>query len=46
VVLAADAVARATPGAAVFTDPAGLLPEAGAAPTADWLPGSAGTVLP
>jgi hypothetical protein len=37
VVLAADALARATPGAAVFAEPS-------AAP--DWLPRSAGTVLP
>ena len=42
VVLAADALAGATPGAAVFTRPA----DAGATQTADWLPGSAGTVLP
>lgn len=53
VVLAADAVARATPGAAVFAEPsalpAGMAPggdDAGAPRTADWLPGSAGTVFP
>jgi hypothetical protein len=43
-VLAADALAGATPGAAVFTDPAGL--PAGPAPadeSADWLAGPAGT---
>jgi hypothetical protein len=49
VVLAADALAGATPGAGVFTDPAAL-PAAGMPETgdeaADWLPGSAGTVRP
>jgi hypothetical protein len=52
-VLACDALARATPGAAVFADP-GALPATGpadvvvpdATQTADSFPGSAGTVLP
>jgi hypothetical protein len=51
VVLAADALARATPGAAVFAEPSALpggigRSDAGAPETADWLPGSAGTVHP
>jgi hypothetical protein len=51
VVLAADAIAGATPGAAVFTRPGALPPGIGeddgrATRTADSLPGSAGTVLP
>jgi hypothetical protein len=49
VVLAADALAGATPAAGLFTDP-GALPPAGmpADPTrsAGWLTGGAGTVLP
>jgi hypothetical protein len=48
VVLAADALAGASGAAGLFADPAAL-PAAGAAATeepADWLPGSAGTVLP
>jgi hypothetical protein len=49
VVLAADALAGATPASGLFTDP-GALPAAGTtddeAPVADWLPGGAGTVLP
>jgi len=48
VVLAADALAGATGGSALFTDP-GALPAPGAAEgtqRADWLPGSAGTVSP
>jgi hypothetical protein len=53
VVLATDALAGATPAASLFTHPAAL--PAAVAPdpvgaaemqTADWLPGSAGTVLP
>ncbi|TFV87682.1 prenyltransferase [Blastococcus sp. CT_GayMR20] len=49
VVLAADAISRATPASGLFPDP-GALPPAGTdtdldAP-ADWLPGGAGTVLP
>ena len=49
VVLAADALAGATPGAAVFADPGGLPPAAAADPGTDaagWLPDGAGTVLP
>jgi hypothetical protein len=48
VVLAADALARATPAAGLFTD-LGALPSAepaDATRTSDWLPGSAGTVRP
>jgi hypothetical protein len=48
VVLAADALAGATPAAGLFTDP-GALPLAerdGSPGAADWLPGSAGTVHP
>ncbi|MCU1615869.1 MAG: hypothetical protein JWO98_3409 [Frankiales bacterium] len=48
VVLAADALARATPAAGLFTD-LGTLPSAepaDATRTSDWLPGSAGTVRP
>jgi hypothetical protein len=49
VVLAADAIAGATPAAGLFTDPA-VLPSAGMPEiddqTAGWLPGGAGTVLP
>jgi hypothetical protein len=48
VVLAADALARATPAAGLFTD-LGALPSAEPADamrTSDWLPGSAGTVRP
>jgi hypothetical protein len=45
VVLAADALAGATPGAGVFTEPAAL-PGGAGAETVDWLPGSAGTVWP
>jgi hypothetical protein len=49
VVLAADALARATPASGLFTDP-GSLPPAGPAAdrgeTADWLRGGAGTVRP
>jgi hypothetical protein len=45
VVLAADALAGATPGATVFTQPAAL-PCPTEPETADWLPGSAGTVRP
>jgi hypothetical protein len=53
VVLAADALAGATPAAGLFADPAAL-PAAGSDDatvdaemgTADWLPGSAGTVHP
>ena len=47
-VLAADALAGATPAAGLFRSPAAL-PSAGtpaSQSTADWLPGSAGTVLP
>jgi hypothetical protein len=43
VVLAADALAGATPGATVFTEP-DALPCPVEPETADWLPGSAGTV--
>jgi hypothetical protein len=48
VVLAADALAGATGAARLFTDPAALpVPGDAAVPErADWLPGSAGTVLP
>jgi hypothetical protein len=48
VVLAADALAGATPAAGLFTDPGALLAAepADATQTADWLPGSAGTVHP
>jgi hypothetical protein len=49
VLLAADALSGATPAAGLFTEPAAL-PAAGTAevrePTADWLAGGAGTVLP
>jgi hypothetical protein len=49
VVLAADAISRATPASGLFPDP-GALPAAGKAPDreaeADWLPDGAGTVLP
>jgi hypothetical protein len=49
VVLAADAIAEATPAAGLFTDP-GALPPAGLPAmderTADWLTGGAGTVSP
>jgi hypothetical protein len=45
VVLAADALAGATPAAGLFPDP-GALPCPPAAETADWLPGTAGTVWP
>jgi hypothetical protein len=46
VVLAADALAGATGGAQLFTDPAALpTPETGTV-SAGWLPGSAGTVRP
>ena len=48
VVLAADALSGATPAAGLFADPAAL-PEAAAtdvSDVADWVPGSAGTVLP
>src|SRR4051812_7835373 len=48
VVLAADALAGATPAAGLFADP-GALPLAegdGSPGAADWLPGSAGTVHP
>jgi hypothetical protein len=49
VLLAADAIAGATPAAGLFADP-GALPPAGmpgvGEPTADWLAGGAGTVLP
>jgi hypothetical protein len=45
VVLAADAVAGATPAAGLFADPAAL-PESRAPEPADWLTGGAGTVLP
>jgi hypothetical protein len=49
VVLAADALSRATPAAGLFTDP-GALPPAGTTDdepqVVDWLPGSAGRVLP
>jgi hypothetical protein len=52
VVLAADALAAATPASGLFTDPAALpapgLPEDSLPnrQAADWLPGSAGTVRP
>ena len=48
VVLAADALAGATGAAALFSDPAALpLAEGDSSPrTPDWVPGSAGTVLP
>jgi hypothetical protein len=47
VVLAADALAAATPASGLFTDP-DALPAAGGShePTSDWLPGGAGTVHP
>jgi hypothetical protein len=49
VVLAADALAGATPAAGLFTDPVALpaagMPETDEEP-ADWLPGSAGTFRP
>jgi hypothetical protein len=49
VVLAADALAGATPASGLFTEPAAL-PAAGMPEdqdeSADWLPGGAGTVLP
>jgi hypothetical protein len=45
VVLAADALAGATPGAAVFTEPEALPCHPGTE-TADWLPESSGTVSP
>jgi len=45
VVLAADALAGATPGAGVFIQPEAL-PCSTEPETADWLPGSAGTVWP
>jgi hypothetical protein len=48
VVLAADALAGASPAAGLFAEPAAL-PAPGAAASkqpADWLPGSTGTVLP
>jgi hypothetical protein len=49
VVLAADALSRATPASGLFPDP-GALPPAGMSvdsdETAGWLPGGAGTVLP
>jgi hypothetical protein len=45
VVLAAEALAGATPAAGLFPDP-GALPCPPAAETADWLPGTAGTVWP
>jgi hypothetical protein len=48
VVLAADALSGATPGAGLFADP-GALPVVAAdvsPETADWLPGSGGTVHP
>jgi hypothetical protein len=51
VVLAADALSGATPAAGLFTDPialpaAGLPDDRDDDKAADWLPGSAGTVLP
>jgi hypothetical protein len=49
VVLAADALAGATPASALFTDPVALpsagMPDIGET-SADWLPGGAGTVSP
>jgi hypothetical protein len=48
VVLAADALAGASPAAGLFAEPAAL-PAPGTAASdqpADWIPGSAGTVLP
>jgi hypothetical protein len=45
VVLAADALAGATPAAALFREPQALPPGA-ETESADWLPGSAGTVWP
>ncbi|MGY1814811.1 prenyltransferase [Blastococcus sp. SYSU D00820] len=48
VVLAADALAGATPAAGLFADPAALPPAGtgGRDDSAGWLPGSAGTVSP
>jgi hypothetical protein len=46
VVLAADALSGASAASGLFTDP-GVLPAAGTDdPTADWVPGGAGTVRP
>jgi hypothetical protein len=46
VVLAADALSGTSGGAGLFTDPAALAEGDGSPHTADWLPGSAGTVHP
>src|SRR4051794_20167056 len=46
VVLAADALAGASGAAALFTDPDALPAADAAADPADWLPGSAGRVVP